>query len=194
MIEQILKDLCYADQEWSIISLRYFNPVGAHPSGLIGEDPNDIPNNLMPYISQVAVKIRPYLNVFGNDYPTDDGTGVRDYIHIDDLSNGHIVALKHMLSSPEKWFGYNPINLGTGRGISMIKSFEKTTGIKIPYKIVERRPGDLPILFANVNVANERLGWKAKKTIDEMCSSTWNWQSKNPNGFRCVNNENKILK
>ncbi|KAH7644106.1 udp-glucose 4-epimerase-like protein 1 [Dermatophagoides farinae] len=187
MVEQILEDVCQADSEWSIISLRYFNPVGAHQSGLIGEYPNDIPNNLMPYISQVAVKVRPCLNVFGDDYPTVDGTGVRDYIHIDDLSNGHIVALKHMLSSPKEWFGYNPINLGTGSGttvLQLIESFEKSTGIKIPYKIVDRRPGDLAILFANVNVAKERLGWKARKTIDEMCSSTWNWQSKNPNGFR----------
>ncbi|KAF7492390.1 UDP-glucose 4-epimerase [Sarcoptes scabiei] len=187
MIEMILKDLCHSDEEWSIIALRYFNPVGAHQSGLIGEDPNDIPNNLMPYITQVAAKVRTHLNVFGNDYNTDDGTGVRDYIHIDDLASGHRKALQKMFQKPEEWLGFHPLNLGTGRGISvlqMIDSFERVNNLKIPYEIAERRSGDLDVVYADASLAKKLLDWEANGSVDEMCRSAWNWQSKNPNGYR----------
>lgn len=187
MMEQILKDICLADKKWSVISLRYFNPVGAHSSGLIGEDPYDIPNNLMPFISQVAAGKREYLNVFGNDYNTPDGTGIRDYIHIDDLSKGHVVSLNQLINNPNKWYGFNPINLGTGQGASvlqMVDAFERASNVRIPYIIKDRRSGDTDTIYADVKLAKERLNWKAEKTIDEMCIDAWNWQSKNPNGFR----------
>jgi len=182
MIEMILKDIQTANPDWNVVILRYFNPVGAHESGLIGEDPNGIPNNLMPYISQVAVGRLPYLNVFGNDYPTKDGTGVRDYIHVVDLAKGHIAALKMFNQKPD----YRVYNLGTGQGYSvleMIKTFEKWSGRTIKYKIVGRRNGDIAECYADPSKANRELGWSAKLGIDEMCHDTWNWQKKNPNGY-----------
>jgi UDP-glucose 4-epimerase len=180
--EYIYEDLCRADPEWNIISLRYFNPVGAHPSGRIGEDPNDIPNNLMPYITQVAVGRLPYLRVFGNDYPTPDGTGVRDYIHVVDLALGHLCALKKLSENPG-WVAYN---LGTGRGHSVLEvvaAFERATGVHIPYRIVERRPGDVATSFADPSKAQGELGWKAERGIDDICADAWRWQSQNPNGY-----------
>lgn len=182
MIEEILRDLHVSDSEWNIALLRYFNPVGAHESGLIGEDPNDIPNNLMPFISQVAIGKRDELSVFGNDYPTPDGTGVRDYIHVVDLAIGHIHALKKLEQEP----GVVTYNLGTGHGYSvleMVKAFEKGSGRKVPYKITARRPGDIASCYADPTKAYEELGWKASRGIDEMCSDAWRWQSKNPNGY-----------
>jgi len=186
MIERILKDLYISDNEWKIIILRYFNPVGAHESGLIGEDPNGIPNNLMPYIAQVAVGKREFLNVFGNDYNTLDGTGVRDYIHVVDLAYGHVKALQKLEYIDEVLV----VNLGTGKGYSvleMIKAFEKASDTKIPYKIVERRLGDIAKCYADPNYANKILDWKAKKSIDDMCKDTWNWQLNNPDGYRKSN-------
>lgn len=182
MIEEILRDVYTSDNSWSIALLRYFNPVGAHESGEIGEDPNGIPNNLLPYISQVAVGKLPKLNVFGNDYPTPDGTGVRDYIHVVDLAVGHIRALEKL----ENEKGVLTYNLGTGHGYSvldMVKAFEKASGKKIPYEITDRRPGDIAKCYADPTKAEKELGWKARKGIDEMCESTWKWQSKNPNGY-----------
>lgn len=182
MIEEILRDLHASDSGWNIALLRYFNPVGAHGSGLIGEDPNDIPNNLMPFISQVAIGKRAELSVFGNDYPTRDGTGVRDYIHVVDLAVGHIHALRKLQQKP----GVVTYNLGTGRGYSvleMIEAFEKGSGRKVPYKFTARRPGDIAACYADPSKAYEELGWKATRGIDEMCSDTWRWQSKNPNGY-----------
>ena len=181
MIELILKDLYNSDKNWHIAILRYFNPVGAHESGLIGEDPQGIPNNLMPYISQVAVGKREYLRVFGNDYDTIDGTGVRDYIHVIDLAIGHLKALEKL-----ETIGYEVYNLGTGRGYSVlevIKAFEKASGKKIPYKFVERRPGDVAECYADPSKANKELNWKAKYDIDKMCADSWNWQKKNPKGY-----------
>ena len=181
MIELILKDLYNSDKNWHIAILRYFNPVGAHESGLIGEDPQGIPNNLMPYISQVAVGKREYLRVFGNDYNTIDGTGVRDYIHVIDLAIGHLKALEKL-----ETIGYEVYNLGTGRGYSVlevIKAFEKASGKKIPYKFVDRRPGDVAVCYADPSKANKELNWKAKYDIDKMCIDAWNWQSKNPKGY-----------
>ncbi|REJ17221.1 MAG: UDP-glucose 4-epimerase GalE [Caldibacillus debilis] len=180
-IEEILKDLYQSDQEWKITILRYFNPVGAHSSGLIGESPRGIPNNLMPYISNVAVGNLEKLKVFGDDYDTKDGTGVRDYIHVVDLAKGHVKALEK-----NKAPGVNIYNMGTGRGYSvleMIQAFEKATGRKIPYEIVGRRKGDVAISYADVQKSNKDLDWKAEKDIHEMCKDAWNWQSNNPNGY-----------
>ncbi|HPR18525.1 MAG TPA: UDP-glucose 4-epimerase GalE [Candidatus Cloacimonadota bacterium] len=182
MIEHILEDLYTSDPEWNIVMLRYFNPVGAHSSGLIGEDPAGIPNNLMPYISQVAVGKRPFLNVFGNDYPTPDGTGIRDYIHVVDLAVGHLKALDQI----EKHCGLKVYNLGCGKGYSvleMIKAFEQASGKDIPYKIVARRPGDAAVSYADATLANAELHWKAERGIAEMCRDSWKWQKENPEGF-----------
>ncbi|HKJ34492.1 MAG TPA: UDP-glucose 4-epimerase GalE [Balneolales bacterium] len=182
MIEEILRDLHVSDESWGIALLRYFNPVGAHESGEIGEDPNGIPNNLLPYISQVAVGKLPKLNVFGDNYPTPDGTGVRDYIHVVDLAIGHLKALEKL----ENETGVLTYNLGTGQGYSvldMVHAFEKASGKDIPYEIVDRRPGDIATCYADPSKAENELHWKAKKGIDEMCASTWKWQSKNPNGY-----------
>jgi UDP-glucose 4-epimerase len=182
MIEDILHDLQIAEHEWNIAILRYFNPVGAHPSGRIGEDPNDIPNNLTPYVAQVAVGRRPYVRVWGNDYPTPDGTGVRDYIHIMDLASGHIKALEKLEQNP----GLVIYNLGTGRGYSVldvITAFEKACRKKIPYKIMDRRPGDAAISYADPTKANQELNWYAKRTLEDMCTDAWRWQSQNPDGY-----------
>ena len=183
MLEQILKDVYVADSDWSIALLRYFNPIGAHESGMIGENPLGIPNNLMPFIAQVAIGKRQELSVFGNDYDTVDGTGVRDYIHVVDLAFGHIKALEK-ISESKKVHIYN---LGSGVGTSvleLIKTFEVENKIQIPYKIVPRRAGDVAICFANADKALNELNWKITKTIADMCRDTWNWQSKNPNGYR----------
>lgn len=182
MLEQILRDIEVADSEWSIALLRYFNPIGAHESGLIGEDPAGIPNNLMPFIAQVAVGKRPELSVFGDDYDTVDGTGVRDYIHVVDLALGHIKALEKIADTR----GVYTYNLGSGQGTSvleLVQAFEKVNGIPVPYKIVDRRPGDIATCFANADKALAELNWKTEKTIEDMCRDTWNWQSKNPNGY-----------
>jgi len=183
MIEEILRDLNVADTRWNAVILRYFNPVGAHPSGEIGEDPNGIPNNLMPYIAQVAIGKLPKLSVFGDDYPTKDGTGVRDFIHVVDLSLGHLKALEKLEEKP----GVATYNLGTGRGYSvleMISAFEKASGQKISYEITDRRPGDIAECYADPTKAERELGWKAERGIDDMCKDTWRWQSKNPQGFK----------
>jgi UDP-glucose 4-epimerase len=175
MIEEILRDLAKADPAWRIGILRYFNPVGAHESGLIGEEPNGIPNNLMPYIAQVAQGRRPFLSVFGNDYPTSDGTGVRDYIHVVDLAAGHV----RMLDCLHRVNGVAAYNLGTGRGhsvLEMVRAFEAASGNRIPYRFLPRRPGDIAACFANANAAQMALGWSAKRTIEQMCSDTWRWQ------------------
>lgn len=181
-IERILQDLHVADPSWNIALLRYFNPVGAHESGRIGEDPNDIPNNLMPYVAQVAVGRLPELSVFGNDYPTPDGTGVRDYIHVVDLAKGHIKAIEKLRMNP----GVVIYNLGTGKGYSvldMVRAFEKASGRKVPYRITARRPGDIAACYADPGKARQELGWQAEKGIDEMCEDAWRWQSTNPNGY-----------
>ncbi len=181
-IEYILKDLYASDNSFNIAILRYFNPVGAHSSGLIGEDPKGIPNNLCPYITQVAVGKRKELGVFGNDYNTHDGTGVRDYIHVVDLSKGHVLAVNKLAESP----GLIIVNLGTGVGYSvldMVKAFEKVTGKPIPYKIMPRRPGDIDECYADPKLAQEILGFKAEKTLEDMCRDAMNWQTKNPNGY-----------
>jgi UDP-glucose 4-epimerase len=181
-IEEILRDLYVSDKEWSIVLLRYFNPVGAHKSGLIGEDPNGVPNNLMPFISQTAVKKREYLNVFGDDYDTHDGTGVRDYIHVVDLAEGHVKALEKISNIDDVL----TVNLGTGNGYSvldMVKAFEKASKQEIPYKIAPRRAGDIAKCFADPSYAKKALGWEAKLGIQEMCEDSWRWQSKNPNGY-----------
>jgi UDP-glucose 4-epimerase len=183
MIEDILRDLRQADPEWNIALLRYFNPVGAHESGEIGEDPNGIPNNLMPYISQVAVGRLECLSVFGDDYPTPDGTGVRDYIHVVDLAKGHLRALERLEGRPS----VVAYNLGTGRGCSvleMIAAFEQASGRKIPYVIAPRRAGDIACCYADPALAGRELGWKAERDLAAMCRDTWNWQSKNPDGYR----------
>jgi UDP-glucose 4-epimerase len=182
MIEEILDDLHKGDPSWNIAILRYFNPIGAHPSGRIGEDPNGIPNNLVPYISRVAVGKYPYLRVFGNDYPTLDGTGIRDYIHVVDLAIGHLRALEKLTSNP----GLVTYNLGTGRGYSVLEvvtAFEKACGKSIPYRIIERRPGDIAACFADPTKARQDLGWQAKRGIEEMCVDAWRWQSGNPDGY-----------
>jgi UDP-glucose 4-epimerase len=182
MIEEILRDLAVADPEWRVALLRYFNPVGAHASGLIGEDPNGIPNNLMPFVSQVAVGKRAELSVFGNDYPTPDGTGVRDYIHVVDLALGHLAALKAL----EVQSGVLTVNLGTGQGYSvleMIKAFEKASSKPVPYRIVDRRPGDVAACYADSRKARQSLNWQADRGVDAMCADTWRWQSMNPNGY-----------
>ncbi len=182
MIEHILMDTQDAWPELNVAILRYFNPIGAHPSGLMGEDPNGIPNNLMPYITQVAIGKREYLRVWGNDYPTPDGTGVRDYIHVVDLANGHVATLKKLDTNP----GVVIYNLGTGKGTSvleMITAFEKATGKKVPYQICPRRAGDVAENYANCDKAYNELGWKAQYDIVDACRDSWNWQSKNPNGY-----------
>ena len=182
MIEDILSDLHVADTSWNIALLRYFNPVGAHPSGRIGEDPHGIPNNLVPYIAQVAVGKLPELKVFGDDYPTPDGTGVRDYIHVIDLAVGHLRALEKLQTNP----GVVPYNLGTGQGDSVLQfvaAFERVCGKKIHYKIVARRPGDVPISYADPAKAERELKWKAVRGIDEMCADVWRWQTMNPDGY-----------
>lgn len=182
MVENILQGLCKSDQAWSVTILRYFNPVGAHSSGLIGEDPNGVPNNLMPYISQVAAGKRKRLNVFGGDYETPDGTGVRDYIHVVDLAKGHLKALESL----QKQTGLLTVNLGTGRGYSvleMVKAFEKASGKAISYEIAGRRSGDVAQCYADPNYALEILGWEAEYDIDRMCQDAWRWQSMNPNGY-----------
>lgn len=182
MIEIILKDLYAADNEWSISLLRYFNPIGAHESGRIGENPNGIPNNLMPFISQVAVGKLEKLNVFGDDYDTPDGTGVRDYIHVVDLALGHIKAVERALGQT----GLEIFNLGTGIGYSVldiVKTFEKVNGIEIPYVIAPRRPGDIATCYSDPTKAHEVLGWKAERNLEDMCRDTWRWQSGNPNGY-----------
>jgi UDP-glucose 4-epimerase len=181
-IEQILRDLCLADSSWQVTLLRYFNPAGAHPSGRIGEDPRGIPNNLMPYVSQVAVGRLNELRVFGNDYPTRDGTGVRDYIHVMDLAEGHVRALEAAVQQK----GTAIYNLGTGRGYSvleLIRAFEKVNGIKIPYTIVGHRPGDIAASYADVHKAEKQLGWKAFRTLEDMARDAWNWQKNNPEGY-----------
>ncbi|PXF31829.1 UDP-galactose-4-epimerase [Pokkaliibacter plantistimulans] len=181
--EEMLRDLPVADQAWKIALLRYFNPVGAHPSGLIGEHPNGTPSNLMPYVSQVAVGTREVLQVFGNDYPTHDGTGVRDYIHVMDLADGHLKALEKLDQTDSGVLTYN---LGTGQGYSvldMVSAFEKACGKPIPYVQVARRAGDVAACYADPTKAERELGWKAKRGIDEMCADTWRWQSNNPRGY-----------
>ena len=182
MLEQILTDIHTADNEWNIVLLRYFNPIGDHKSGLIGENPNGIPNNLMTYVTQVAVGKRPELGVFGNDYDTHDGTGVRDYIHVVDLAVGHVKALKKI----EEKAGLKLYNLGTGKGYSVldiVNNFEAATGVKVPYSIKPRRPGDIATCYADATKAKEELGWVAENGIREMCADSWRWQSTNPNGY-----------
>jgi len=180
MIEQILHDTAAANPEDRFIALRYFNPIGAHTSGLIGEHPNGTPNNLMPYITQVATGKREKLSIFGNDYETVDGTGVRDYIHVVDLAKGHVAALRHIKP------GFDAINLGSGKGTSVLElvhAFEKASGKEIPYEIIGRRPGDLPEYYADAAKAFELLEWKTEKTIEDACADSWRWQSNNPNGY-----------
>ena len=182
MIEQILKDVYVSDNEWSVSLLRYFNPIGAHKSGLIGEDPNGIPNNLLPYIAQVAVGKLERLGVFGNDYDTPDGTGVRDYIHVVDLAKGHLAALKYVLETT----GVEAVNLGTGKGSSVMEvlhSFEKACGRELPYKVMPRRAGDIDICYANTEKAKKIFGWEAKYDLDEMTADGWNFTKNNPNGL-----------
>jgi len=182
MIERILEDLYTSDNSFKIAILRYFNPVGAYSSGTIGEDPNGIPNNLMPFIAQTAVGEREYLNIFGDDYDTHDGTGVRDYIHVVDLADGHIKALKYLENNK----GVLTTNLGTGNGYSVldvVEAFKKASGKDVPYEIVQRRSGDVAKCFANPSYAKEVLGWVATRDIEQMCVDTWRWQSQNPNGY-----------
>lgn len=182
MVERILADHQAACQQWNVVILRYFNPVGAHPSGLIGEDPNGIPNNLMPFISQTAMGKRDKLRVFGNDYDTTDGTGVRDYIHVVDLAAGHLKSLERL----EQKQGYEVFNLGTGVGYSvldMVKAFEAASQQQVPYEIVERRPGDIAACYADPTLARDVLGWEAKLNLDDMCNDAWRWQSNNPDGY-----------
>ncbi|MEO6895430.1 MAG: UDP-glucose 4-epimerase GalE, partial [Caldimonas sp.] len=180
--ENLLRDLERSDPAWRIALLRYFNPVGAHESGTIGEDPRGTPNNLMPYVAQVAVGKRARLQVFGDDYPTADGTGVRDYLHVVDLAEGHVAALRHLLGGA----GSLTVNLGTGRGSSVLElvhAFERASGRPVPYDIAPRRPGDIAACYADVALAERLIGWKAKRDLDAMCADTWRWQTANPNGF-----------
>ena len=182
MLEQILSDIQHADPEWNVILLRYFNPIGAHKSGTMGENPNGVPNNLMPYITQVAVGKLPQLSVYGNDYDTPDGTGVRDYIHVVDLAVGHVKALKKI----EEKAGLKIYNLGTGKGYSVldiVKNFEEATGVKIPYVIKGRRAGDIAACYADASLAKAELGWEAQNGIREMCEDSWRWQKNNPDGY-----------
>ena len=184
-IEEFLRDLSKSDKSWNILILRYFNPVGAHASGKIGEDPSGIPNNLMPFIAQVAVKRREYLSVFGNDYDTKDGTGVRDYIHVVDLAKGHVAALEKLKSQP----GCVNVNLGTGKPVSvmeMLKAMSNACGRELPYKVAPRREGDIATLYCDPSFAKKFLGWEANLTVEDMAKSTWKWQSQNPNGYRDV--------
>ncbi|HEY9024970.1 MAG TPA: UDP-glucose 4-epimerase GalE, partial [Burkholderiaceae bacterium] len=182
MGEAILRDMAAADPAWQVATLRYFNPVGAHASGRIGEDPRGVPNNLMPYVAQVAIGRRPRLSVFGNDYDTPDGTGVRDYIHVVDLAQGHVKALDRLLAHP----GSFTVNLGTGRGYSVLElvaAYERASGRPVPYDIVARRPGDIDACYADPARARELLGWSAARDLDAMCEDSWRWQSMNPEGF-----------
>lgn len=182
VIEDMLQALGQAQPAWRIGVLRYFNPVGAHPSGLIGEDPAGIPNNLMPYVTQVAVGQRPHLNVFGSDYPTPDGTGVRDYIHVQDLAAGHVAAIRTLLAKPQSF----TVNLGTGRGYSVlevVRAFEQASGRPVPYRLVERRPGDVAQCYADPSLARRLLGWEARHSLQDMCVDAWRWQSANPRGY-----------
>ena len=182
MGETVLRDLQAADPAWAVATLRYFNPVGAHESGLIGEDPRGTPNNVMPFISQVAVGKRPLLSIFGNDYDTKDGTGVRDYIHVSDLAEGHVAALRHLLAGK----GSIVANLGTGRGSSvleLVRAFERASGREVPFEIVARRPGDIDACYADPTLANQLLGWRATRDLDAMCVDSWRWQHMNPNGL-----------
>jgi UDP-glucose 4-epimerase len=182
MSEQILRDLELSNPLWHVAYLRYFNPVGAHPSGLIGEDPRGIPNNLMPFVAQVAVGKRPQLSIFGGDWPTHDGTGVRDYIHVKDLARGHVKAVEYLLREQKSI----TVNLGAGKGYSvldLVKSFEQASGRPIPYQIVGRRPGDIAAFYADTSLAEKLLNWRVECDLDQMCRDSWNWQSKNPNGF-----------
>ena len=182
MCEQILTDIANANDGWSVGLLRYFNPIGAHESGRIGEDPQDIPNNLMPYIAQTAVGRLKNLSIFGDDYDTPDGTGVRDYIHVVDLAEGHVMAVKYLQNHP----GVSIFNLGTGKGVSvleLVSAFESVTGIELPKKIVSRRPGDIATCYASTEKAKNVLGWETKKTIEQACADTWRWQKNNPNGY-----------
>ncbi len=182
VIEEMLHDIGQSDARWRVVLLRYFNPVGAHPSGLIGEDPAGIPNNLMPFVAQVAVGRRPELSIFGGDYPTADGTGVRDYIHVVDLARGHLAALQAL----DRQGGVMPINLGTGRGYSVlevVEAFERASGRKVPYRIVERRPGDVAACYADPSLAKAVLSWSAERDVTAMCLDAWRWQSLNPLGF-----------
>lgn len=181
-VEEILRDVWKADNEWSAVLLRYFNPIGAHPSGLIGEDPNGIPNNLVPYVSQVAIGKLPQLSIYGDDYKTHDGTGVRDYIHVVDLAKGHVLAVNYALQHT----GVEPINLGTGKGYSVldvVHAYEKACGHKLNYKIVERRPGDIDALYSDPSKAKKLLGWEAHLTVEDMCADSWRFIEKNPNGL-----------
>jgi len=183
VIEDMLAAQCVARPDWRVAVLRYFNPVGAHPSGLIGEDPEGVPNNLMPYITQVALGRRPYLQVFGNDYATDDGTGVRDYIHVCDLADGHVAALKALFERDSSL----TVNLGTGKGhsvLEVVRAFEAASGRPVPYRFSPRRPGDVPKLCADPARAQRLLQWRAARTLDEMCVDSWRWQSRNPQGYR----------
>jgi UDP-glucose 4-epimerase len=183
--EMIIEDVVKANPSMQAVILRYFNPIGAHHSGLIGEDPQGIPNNLMPFITQVAIGKRPFLSIYGNDYPTEDGTGVRDYIHVVDLALGHLAALKKLKSNP----GFVVYNLGTGKGTSvlaMVHAFEKANQVKIPFQVVARRPGDIAVNFADCSKAFKDLGWKTKKTIIDACLDSWRWQQKNPQGFHNI--------
>lgn len=183
IIEHIFRDICRSDLDWKVSLLRYFNPVGAHKSGKIGEDPTGIPNNLMPYVTQVAVGKREKLSVFGSDYSTHDGTGVRDYIHVVDLAKGHLKALENLKNES----GAEAYNLGTGQGSSVldvIKTFEKATGQKVSYELTDRRPGDAAACFADASKAKERLGWETEKSLEDMCRDAWNWQTKNPDGYK----------
>ena len=182
MTEQILSGISHADESWSVVLLRYFNPIGAHESGMIGEDPRGIPNNLMPFITQVAIGRREKLSVFGNDYDTPDGTGVRDYIHVVDLAKGHVAAVKYACAHQ----GCEVFNLGTGTGYSvldMVRTFQEVNGVKVPYEVVPRRPGDISTCYADPGKSEKVLGWKASHTLADMCRDSWNWQSKNPMGY-----------
>lgn len=183
MIEEILKDIYISDKTWNVIVLRYFNPIGAHESGLIGEDPKGIPNNLLPYITQVAIGKREYLKIYGNDYDTPDGTCIRDYIHVVDLARGHVIAINKLHEN----CGFKIYNLGTGRGYSVMNvlhTFEKVCGRKLPYKFVDRRQGDVVTSYADASLAKKELGWEAMNDLEKMCQDAWNWQMKNPNGYQ----------
>jgi len=183
MVEQVLRDLAAADAGWSVVSLRYFNPIGAHPSGEIGEDPNDIPNNLFPFICQVAAGKRERLAVFGNDWPTPDGTGVRDYLHVVDLAAGHLRAFEYA----QRRNGFTAANLGTGRGVSvlqLVRAFESATGRAIPFSIADRRAGDIAACWADPSEASRLLGWRAERSVEQACADGWRWQSRNPDGYR----------
>ncbi|MGL4697242.1 UDP-glucose 4-epimerase GalE [Enterococcus larvae] len=186
MSERILRDLAKSDERWSFISLRFFNPLGAHKSGDLGENPNGVPNNLAPYITQVAIGKLSELKIFGHDFPTFDGTSVRDYMHVDDLAGGHAAAMEYLLTTSNKFSGFEALNLGSGKGYSVLeilRAFEQVTGKKIPFEYVEKREGDAAESFASIEKAKEFLGWEPKYTITDMCLDTWNWQQKHPNGY-----------